>query len=101
VVSGRVQGELFVAVKLKDHRLKPGGVPEVLAALFVARKLKDHRLKPGGVPEVLAALFVARKLKDHRLKPGGVLVVIKQFNSLHKISKFLLHTVDYDLTLMR
>jgi len=50
-VSRRVDGELFVAVKLKDHRLKPGGVPEGLAAFLVAVKLKDHRLKPGGVPE--------------------------------------------------
>jgi hypothetical protein len=36
-------------------------------------KLKDHRLKPGGVLKDLGVLLVAMKLKDHRLKPGGVL----------------------------
>jgi len=40
---------------------------------FVAKKLKDHRLKPGGVQQkVKNDCFVAVKLKYHRLKPGGV-----------------------------
>ena len=39
---------LSVAVKLKYHRLKPGGV-RCRRLLSVAVKLKYHRLKPGGV----------------------------------------------------
>jgi hypothetical protein len=35
-------------------------------------KLKYHRLKPGGVPTFFP-IFVVMKFKDHRLKPGGVL----------------------------
>jgi len=35
-----------VAAKLKDHRLKPGGVQPVGEGLFVVMKLKYHRLKP-------------------------------------------------------
>jgi hypothetical protein len=42
---------LVVVVKLKDHRLKPGGV-SVFVGLVVVVKLKNHRLKPGGVPWV-------------------------------------------------
>jgi hypothetical protein len=34
-------------------------------------KLKHHRLKPGGVPTVFPS-FVVVKLKYHRLKQGGV-----------------------------
>ena len=37
-----------LAVELKDHRLKSGGVLSALSA-FASGKLKDHRLKPGGV----------------------------------------------------
>ena len=59
-----------IAVKLKYHRLKPGGVV-VRQRPFVAVKLKYHRLKPGGVV-VRQRPFVAVKLKDHRLKPGGI-----------------------------
>jgi hypothetical protein len=40
-----------VVVKLKDHRLKSGGVRRCFL-LVVVVKLKDHRLKPGGVAEV-------------------------------------------------
>jgi hypothetical protein len=39
-----------IALKLKDHRLKPGGVSRTGGA-GVALKLKDHRLKPGGVTD--------------------------------------------------
>jgi hypothetical protein len=48
---------LFVAEKLKNHRLKPGGVAphHPLAELLVAEKVKNHQLKPGGVAEVLFA----------------------------------------------
>jgi len=44
--------QLFVALKLKDHRLKPGGVQKLVRRLFVALKLKYHRLKPSGVSEI-------------------------------------------------
>src|SRR6185295_4980392 len=60
----------FVVLKLKYHRLKPGGVPTVFPS-FVVVKLKYHRLNPGGVPTVFPS-FVVVKLKYHRLKPGGV-----------------------------
>jgi hypothetical protein len=59
-----------VAVKLKYHRLKPGGVV-VRQDPFVVVKLKYHRLKPGGVVARQDPLVVV-KLKYHRLKPGGV-----------------------------
>jgi len=73
-------------MKLKYHRLKPGGVQrELLVA--VVMKLKYHRLKPGGVQRELlcgcsyeievppakawcpedVALSVLLKLKYHRL----------------------------------
>jgi len=58
-------------VKLKHHRLKPGGV-QALGCSFLALKLKHHRLKPGGVQAVWGARLLALKLKHHRLKPGGV-----------------------------
>ena len=64
----RWSGEL--AMKLKYHRLKPGGVPTVFP-IFVVVKLKYHRLKPGGVPTFFP-IFVVVKLKYQRLKPGGV-----------------------------
>ena len=41
-------------------------------------KLKHHRLKPGGVQGALVRVCVAMKLKHHRLKPGGVLDSIQQ-----------------------
>jgi len=56
-------------VKLKHHRLKPGGVSGPESCLGVAVKLKYHRLKPGGVSGPESCLGVAVKLKDHRLKP--------------------------------
>ena len=62
--GGEVFGER-VAKKLKDHRLKPGGVAEHQRALLVVEKLKDHRLKPGGVLKD-SGRFVALKLKYHR-----------------------------------
>jgi len=37
------------ALKLKYHRLKPGGVDNNAGAVSIAVKLKYHRLKPGGV----------------------------------------------------
>jgi len=40
-------------MKLKYHRLKPGGVPAGRGVVVVV-KLKYHRLKPGGVPLVVA-----------------------------------------------
>jgi len=40
-------------MKLKYHRLKPGGVP-ALGQEYLVMKLKYHRLKPGGVPQLLA-----------------------------------------------
>src|SRR5262249_38464132 len=56
--------------KLKNHRLKPGGVSRIRSN-GVALKLKNHRLKPGGVSRIRSN-DVALKLKYHRLKPGGV-----------------------------
>jgi|GEM_PF-1290116 len=59
-----------LAMKLKNHRLKPGGV--LCEKQFeLAMKLKNHRLKPGGV-HVSRCQVVAMKFKNHRLKPGGV-----------------------------
>ena len=57
---------LTLAVKLKHHRLKPGGVPRLIL-LSLAVKLKHDRLKPGGVPRLIV-LSLALKLKHHRLK---------------------------------
>jgi hypothetical protein len=56
-----------VALKLKLHRLKPGGVSQNPVAVL-ALKLKLHRLKPGGVSQNPVAVL-ALKLKLHRLKP--------------------------------
>ena len=44
----RIVGSGFVVVKLKYHRLKPGGVPTVFPD-FVVLKFKHHRLKPGSL----------------------------------------------------
>jgi len=44
--------KILVALKLKYHRLKAGGVQELVRRLSVALKLKYHRLKPGGVSEI-------------------------------------------------
>jgi len=60
-----------IALKLKNHRLKPGGVFRT-CGVAVALKLKNHRLKPGGVSRT-SGVAVALKLKNHRLKPGGVI----------------------------
>jgi hypothetical protein len=57
-------------MKLKYHRLRPGGVQKELL-VDVVMKLKYHRLKPGGVQKELL-VDVVMKLKYHRLKPGGV-----------------------------
>ena len=47
---------LFLVLKLKYHRLKPGGVRRMRGRLLVAEKLKNHRLKPGGVPKDAGAV---------------------------------------------
>jgi hypothetical protein len=57
-----------VAVKLKNHRLKPGGVLVMVLPQAVAVKLKNHRLKPGGVLVMALSKALALKLKYHRLK---------------------------------
>src|SRR5215470_53711 len=56
-----------LAVKLKYHRLKPGGV-DVRGLRSVAVKLKYHRLKPGGV-RCASAAFASCKAKRKGQKP--------------------------------
>jgi hypothetical protein len=46
--------KVWLAVKLKYHRLKPGGVSGQYDR-FVVVKLKYHRLKPGGVLDQFSA----------------------------------------------
>ena len=60
-----------LAVKLKYHRLKPGGVA-FLKGWCLAVKLKYHRLKPDGVAFV-EALCSSREIEVLLAKPGGVL----------------------------
>ena len=74
-----------VALKLKDHRLKPDGVQSGLVLVIVV-KLKYLRLKPGGV-EVGSTSFPRRpRQTPHHLLCGGELgqwLVVSESNLLH------------------
>jgi len=59
-----------LAVKLKDHRLKPGGVLEHVRGVVCSWEVEVPPAEAGGVQEGFeGSWFVAVKLKDHRLKP--------------------------------
>ena len=60
---------LFVAMKLKYHRLKPGGVQRQWM-LFVAMKLKYHRLKP--VVSTTVDALCSYEVEVPPAKAGGV-----------------------------
>ena len=58
-----------VAVKLKYHRLKPGGVlGGIDGAPLLAVKLKHHRLKRGGVLGGIDGVVASCKIEVPRAK---------------------------------
>jgi len=72
-VVSRARGFTVVAVKLKDHRLKPGGVP----GSWVHRCSGEIERPPAEARWSRARRFtvVAVKLKDRRLKPGCTSII--------------------------
>jgi len=62
---------LVVAMKLKDHRLKPGGVNCFIES-SCSYEIEGPPAKSLVASTALLSLLVVMKLKDHRLKPGGV-----------------------------
>jgi len=92
-------GELFVAVKLRNNRLKPGGVQEVSEGVVCSCEVEGPPAKawwcPGGFRGIVCScevegppakawwypgssgeLFVARKLKYHQALAGGVCLLV-------------------------
>jgi len=63
------------AVKLKYHRLKPGGVL-VLVLPTHSCEIEGPPAKAWWCPDHACSKVIAAKLKYHRLKPGGVLVLV-------------------------
>ena len=77
-------------MKLKDHRLKPGGVQKDLGVLLVAEKLKNHRLKPWltlGKPLKNRLNIVLTR--DSSIEPQESLLVLNDVDSVISFSKSL------------
>jgi len=64
-------GVLFLAMKLKYHRLKPVVSRDVRGTVS-SYEVEVPPAKAWWCPEMFGVLFLAMKLKYHRLKPGGV-----------------------------
>ena len=60
-------------MKLKNHRLKPGGVSAQSWLVRISHAIEEPPAEAWWCRSVkLVGADSARKLKDHRLKPGGV-----------------------------
>jgi hypothetical protein len=51
VVSQKLEGQLLVAMKLKNHRLKPGGVAEASGAVVGSCEVEGPPAKAWWCPE--------------------------------------------------
>jgi glycolate oxidase iron-sulfur subunit len=77
----------MLAEKLRNHRLKPGGVQEDSGKRFLlAEKLKHHRLEPGGVQKVSDSLLKEKGSVRYYAKPSHDKLIRVDYHGRKEVS---------------